>query len=155
MAEKFYRNQVLTGSKRDYIIEKVKAPLMAKIISLANKYPDPTRENCVQPNSRILFDIWDLFLEYEHNPGREALFDAAFKLLIAEYEHDPYYRFRLDWMLEEIEKREWQPRSRIPMNCWNEPGAIGEIPDWNAVVPVEEADNATVIQQIIHGNRIE
>ncbi len=150
--EKFYRNIVLTGAMRNYIKDKVKAPLLKKIVSLASKYPDPTRENCVQPNVFILFDIWDKFIEYENNRGRKLLFDAAFKLLIATYEHDPYYRFRIDWILEEINKRGWQPRSRIPMDCWTEPGAIGVVA-WEAVVPVEEADVPTVIKKLTNEKR--
>ena len=159
MPEKFYRNQVLIGSMRKYIADKVKKPLMKAIATLAQRYPDPTRENCIQPNSQILFDIRDKFFEYEDNPahpdskkhpyfGREWLFEAAFKILIAEYEHDPYYRWRFDWMLEEINKREWLPRSRIPMECWKEPGMGAAPPDWSAVVPVEEPDVPSVIRKL-------
>ena len=150
MTEKFYRNQVLLGSMGKYIKDKVKKPLMKAITRLANMYPEPTRENCIQPNSKILFDIRDKFFEYEDNSGaREAMFKAAFKLLIAEYEHDPYYRFRIDWMLEEIEKSDWEPRPRFPMPHWKEFGPLPNPPvPWSAVVAVEEPDIPTCIRRI-------
>ena len=149
MTEKFFRHQMLLSPMRRYITDKVKTPLMKAIIALANKYPEPTRENCIQPNVHRLFDIWDKFLEYEHNTGREALFAAAFKLLIAEYEHDPYYRFRFDWMLEEIEKSNWKPRSRIPMDRWSEPGAIGVSPEpWSSVCAIEEPDASMYVEKL-------
>lgn len=108
---------------------------MKAIKTLAQRYPDPTRDNCLQPNSQILFDIRDKFFEYEYNPenpnyptrGREALFAAAFKILIAEYEHDPYYRYRFDWMLEQLMDSDWQPRKIHKEHCWNEPMGEREV----------------------------
>lgn len=135
------------GPMRKYVMDKVKKPLMKAIVTLAQRYPDPTRENCIQSNSHILFDIRDKFFEYERNDGRKPLFEAIFKLLIAEYEHDPYYRFRLDWVLEQIEKSDWKPRPRIPMECWTE---FGELrmppPDWSALVPLGEPLGSMFIQ---------
>lgn len=180
MAEKFYRQQMLAGKARQYIIKKVKKPLMGAIIGLGKRgswlsmlialiqivrtikrYPDPTRENCIQPNSHKLFDIEDKFFGYEDNPphprhpkkypnhGREQLFRALFKLFIAEYEHDPYYRFRIDWMLEEIEKSNWRPRARIPMDCWKEFGPLPKLPkEWSAVVPMDLNDPDFFLEEL-------
>lgn len=150
MPEKFFRHQMLLGPFGKYIIKQVKKPLMKAITVLAQKYPEPTRENCIQRNSQILFDIRDKFFKYEDNYNRKALFEAAFKLLIAEYEHDPYYRFRFDWMLEEIAESDWKPRSRIPMANWNEPGAIGVSPEpWSAVCAIEQPDASMYIEKLV------
>ncbi|KKL20728.1 hypothetical protein LCGC14_2452550, partial [marine sediment metagenome] len=92
-----YSHQMLRGSMRDYIIDQVKKPLMKAIIVLANRYPEPTRENCINSNSHILLDIQDEFLTYEDHKGRRDLFKAIFRILIGEYEHDPYYHYRFDW----------------------------------------------------------
>lgn len=114
-----YVHKVLRGAMRDYIIKKVKKPLMKAIITLANRYPSPTRENCLHPNTRILFDIRDKFFELENNPCRKELFEAIWRMFIAEYEHDGYYRFRFDWLHEEINKRDWRSSSKEqPQHCW-------------------------------------
>lgn len=101
-------------------MDKVKKPLMKAIVTLVGRYPKPTRENCINPNTYILMDIRDKFLECESNPSRKALFEAAFKLLIAEYEHDPYYRYRLDWVLEQLMESDWQPRKIRQEPYWGE-----------------------------------
>ena len=67
-------------SKRQYFIDKVKAPLMRSIIELARKYPEPTAENCIRPNSLVLIRIWDKILAREDNLGRDQLFRAVKKL---------------------------------------------------------------------------
>ena len=116
-----YSNLVLTGSMRKYIMQKVKKPLLKAITILAERYPEPTRKNCQHPNTYRLFDIADKFFGYEANPERIALFKAAFKLLIAEYEHDPYYRFRFDWFLGEISESGWLLETTRPLRGWKGP----------------------------------
>ena len=115
-------NHMLGGDMREYIIQKVKKPLIKALIVLANRYPEPTRDNVIHPNTLKLLDFQDKFFEYEDNPGREELFRAVFRVLIAEYEHDPYYHYRFDWLLEEIAKSDWQPRNTmLPQRSWLEP----------------------------------
>jgi hypothetical protein len=109
-AHKFLRSSMLFGKMRQYIIKKVKAPLMKVLIIMAGRLPEPTKENCTNPNSHILLDIRDRFFDLENNPGREPLFRAIFKIAICEYEHDPYYGYRMDWVKEEMDKRGWNPR---------------------------------------------
>lgn len=114
-------HRLLRGKMRDYVIDKIKKPMMERIISLVSKYPEPTRENCLHPNTQKLLDIRDKFFEYENLAGRKPLFEAAFKLLIIEYEHDPYYRWRFEWLLEEINKSGWLPRKEgRPLSHWKE-----------------------------------
>lgn len=104
-----YVHKVLRGAMRDYIIDKVKKPLLRVITTLAKRYPEPTRENVLHPNSHILLDIRDEFFKHDTNDSRKDLFEALFKMLVAEYEHDGYYRFRFNWLHDEINKRKWLP----------------------------------------------
>lgn len=123
-------HQMLRGKARKYIIDKVKKPLMKAIIILSKRYPEPTRENCLNPNSHLLLDIQDEFLEYEANSGRRELFKALFRIVIGEYEHDPYYRSRMNWIIEEIVERVidglWLPRGEnSPPTHWAEEKPYG------------------------------
>ena len=115
--------------RRQYFADKVKAPLLAKIINLANKYPEPTYENVRKQNSHVLLDIVEEFFKYEDNPVREPLFRAIFRIFIAEYEHDGYYSNRIDWLLERLFKvfqgGGWQlSKPWHPTNCWTEPSTL-------------------------------
>jgi hypothetical protein len=122
-AHKHIKSTMLFGKMRQYIIHKVKAPLAKAIILIAGRLPEPTKQNCDCPNTHILLDIRDKFFnDMENNPGRKDLFQAAFRIFICEYEHDPYYRYRFDWVVEEMIKRGWQPRppGRPRGICWRE-----------------------------------
>lgn len=125
--------------RRQYYINKVKTPLMRVIIKLCMRYPVPTKENCKWPNAHALIDVWCEFFQYEDNPahpdpekhpdfGREALFRAIERITICEYEHDHYYRDRMDWFVEKLVEKylsgEWHPRMPIRPDrrvCWDEP----------------------------------
>lgn len=115
-------SQVMLGWPfRNYVISKLKAPLQSAIEAFGKGLPIPTKQNCIQRNSHILIDIRDKFLEHEDNPGRGDLFRYAFNMLIAEYEHDPYYRYRFDWFLDQLRLSDWQPRPpNQPKECWHE-----------------------------------
>jgi hypothetical protein len=92
---------------REYIISKVKRPLMKAIITLSKRYPEPTREECRDHNTLILMDMRDEFLRHEDNSGRIELFKALFRMFIAEYAHDKYYKFRIDWLKFRLEQAHW------------------------------------------------
>ncbi len=116
--------------KRKYFIDKVKKPLMDAIVNLAMKYPEPTMDNTCIPNTAKLLNIRDKFFEYEDNPGRKALFEAIWQMFIVEYEHDGYYRYRIDWLLEEINKCGWEPRKIHNEQCWKEPESVTSKNRW-------------------------
>ena len=110
---------------RQYIIEKVKAPILKALVILAKRYPEPTRENTFHPNTHVLMDIWDKFLAMEDNTDRLSLFRAIRKIWIAECEHDIYYRDRdnvlQELWLEEVLKGNWRPRFiHHPNTDWKE-----------------------------------
>jgi len=113
---------------RQYVVEKIKAPLLKAICVLGLRYPEPTIENTSHPNTKILMEVRDKFLEYEQNKARRGMFEALWRMLICEYEHDSYYRHRIDWVVEQIVNRasEWQPRPLLhPMHFWEEPRPFG------------------------------
>jgi len=113
---------------RGFVIEH-KGVFEKAIIAYALILPEPTKENTLEPNCHILLDIRDRFRE--RNTVKPALFEAAWKALICEYEHDPCYRNRLDWLLEELVESvldgEWKPRpTNHPSGGWKEPHPYGE-----------------------------
>ncbi len=102
--------------QRQFIIDKVKKPLLKAIMTLALRYPEPTRENTVFPNTRIRLEVRDEFLKNFNNDGRKPLLEAAFRILICECEHDGFYEFIHDWYITELLKRGWKPTRRgFPM----------------------------------------
>uniref|UniRef100_A0A6M3XUZ4 Uncharacterized protein n=1 Tax=viral metagenome TaxID=1070528 RepID=A0A6M3XUZ4_9ZZZZ len=100
--------------RRQYFIEKVKAPLLRAIHILAKKYPEPTQENLVFNNSKILLGIKEDIKKYLHTRG--DLIDDGLKVLVDEVEHDGFYEFLFDYLIIELLKRGWQPEHRgFPM----------------------------------------
>jgi hypothetical protein len=100
---------------RDYVINKVKAPLQRAIegaktfkeiiptlIESARKLPKFNRDNLDHPNAKLISDILDKVVEYHNNPSRNELIRQACKLIKAEYAHDDYYAFFLDYVAVEI-----------------------------------------------------
>ena len=125
---------------RQYVIDEIKTPLMKAIVELskcgsrlgmlialiqiiriAKKYPQPTKDHTLLPRTHILIDIQDKFFEHEDNPGRDALFRAIWRMFIVEYEHDPYYRARIDWVINEIKSNGWGDELiKTSTKCWKE-----------------------------------
>ena len=102
-----------------------KLRLIWGIMKLIKKFPEPTKENCVFPNTRRLIDIRDKFFEFEdEGDSRIPCYRALWKLLIIEYEHDGDKRHRIDWILEQILKSGWEPRAKgcpsRKLHHWNE-----------------------------------
>ena len=142
----FLKYHMLQGDMRAYIIDKVKAPLqrglvrcidttrgngfLAKlylfwnvwlIVRSLHRYPEPTRENCLHPNTHKLFDIEDKFFQYFKNSSKKELWKAIWRIGICEYEHDPHYRYLGDFILDEIKKSGWLPRTPLGLSYWEEP----------------------------------
>jgi hypothetical protein len=148
MTDQSYTTEMLL-TKRQYIIDEVKTPLMKSLISfrtsspikkalllleilkLVCKYPAVTRHNNKGTNAQTILDIEEKFFQYENNPGREPLFRAIFRIWAGEMAHDNYYEGREDWILEEIIKAlfngKWMPRKpgHPKMKWWREPEPYG------------------------------
>ena len=110
-------------TRRQYYIDKVKAPLMNAIITFANLFAAPNKHNVSDPYALAWIDIWDKFFEMEDNPGRDALFRAIERVMICEPGHDPYYRDRMlvitELYLEAILEGRVKPRSPDhPQDYW-------------------------------------
>ena len=128
--------------KRRYVIDEIKTPLMRamicfgkgaswlsmlialiQMVRIARRYPEPTEKHTREPNTHTLIDIQNKFFKNEDNAGRDALFRAMWRMFIIEYEHDPYYRDRLDWIVRElvgaVKNGKWKS-GRRPKKCWNE-----------------------------------
>ena len=100
---------IVNSDHRRYIIDKVNEPLLKAIVLLAGRYPKPTHENVVHPNSHILLDIEDeFFMRWETNRSH-TLFRALWRVLIVKYEHSPNWRNMLDWAIMMIQKSNWKP----------------------------------------------
>ena len=108
-------------SRRQYVIDKIKRPLVNAITILASRYPEPTKDHTSLARTHILLDIQDKFFKHEDNPSRDALFRALWRMFIVEYEHDPYYRYRIDWVIEELRKSNWEDSPTAhETSCWKE-----------------------------------
>ena len=125
--------KMLTGEAREYIIKKAKLPLHKVILVVAKRFPEPTRENCMQHNSIIALDIRDEFLERQANTGRRELLAAGFKIFICIYEHDIYYRQRFNWVIQKIIESNWSPLGSTPQWCWD-----WEDPNVSPVTPIDK-----------------
>ena len=129
-SHKYLKHTMLRGPLRQYMIDHAKKPLMRFLVAIAKRWPDPTYINVSHPNSRLLLAIRDKFISLEDNPQRIELFKAVFKIVICVYDHDPYYRTRADWIIEEIVeyvfRGHWKPRQiNAPRNCWREEQPYG------------------------------
>lgn len=137
--------QMLMPPYGQYVIDKLKKPLMEGLITLANpkkgirkildflpllwavwtiarvvnKYPEPTRENCEQPNTILLLDARDRFFECSINPFRNPLFRAIWRIFIVIYEHDKFYRERINWVVQWIFGSGWN-YFELPLTHWKE-----------------------------------
>ena len=115
---------VILKDKRQYFIEKVQAPLLKAIVTLALRYPEPTNDNVLHPNAKVWLMVWDKFLAMEDNLGRLPLFEGIKRIFIGKsIEVDPYYRDRIQVILElwldEVLAGNWKPRSAdCPSDCW-------------------------------------
>lgn len=160
--------------RRQYFIEKVKAPLQKaieklgsransywvrllvvfEILRLIRKYPEPTRENTVFNNSHIYIDIANDFKKWHRNPGRQALIDAGLRLLIDTVEHDGYYDFLFSVFISECLRRGWKPEERgFPMwRYWNGPlmddNFLETVPDWFKIFTKDERVNIIVSSNV-------
>ncbi len=112
--------------RRGYFIDKVNAPLVKAIVLLANRYPEPTMENVLDPNSKELLRIQDEYLAWEGNKRVAELVRAFFRIAIGRIEPSPNYRDRASVLVELIKACDWKPRAlNHPEHDWAEPKPYG------------------------------
>jgi len=111
---------------REYYIEKVNEPLLKAITILGNRYPEPTMENVLHPNTKKLIGLGERYLRWEGNPRIAKLLKALIRIVVDKIEHSPNYRDRFSVLIELIKETDWKPRSyNHPVNDWNEPKPYG------------------------------
>ncbi len=111
---------------REYYIEKVNAPLLKAITILGNRFPEPTIDNVLHPNSKRLVKIMEEYVRYEGNPRVKSIITAAARVVINKMEHSPNWRDRIFWFAEKLQEGEWKPRTlNHPEHDWNEPKPYG------------------------------
>jgi len=96
------------------LIKLVQPYVRKKIISLTSMIPEPNKINTAFKNSHILIDLRE---------GLDPYWSTLVKLLIFEYDHDPYYRFRFDWFIEKCSEVGW-------MSMWDYPTDYRSFVDW-------------------------
>ncbi len=122
-------SHVMLGSiLRDYFIKKVKAPLMNVLILVAKRIPEVTKQNTDYEGTHACIDIFDKFFEY--SKVREPMFQAIFKIFLAEIEHDKFYRDAFLLFMEEVIKAilagKIPPRDEVPLDCfWTNKTPLG------------------------------
>ena len=122
------KDEILINKYRHFI-DKVKYPLRAAVVLYGRRYPEPTRENIKNPDSLVLFDIWEEFFELEDNPGRDPFFKALRRITIGEIESNDYYAQRVTWWLMKLAQAyidgRWQPNLPCcPFANWKDPATI-------------------------------
>lgn len=127
--------------RRNYVIEMVKSPLLKgivgfsasswlgriktiiEVLKISRRFPIPTKAFTNVPNTHRLLELEEKFFEHEDNKGRNALFRAIWRIFIVVYEHDGYYRSRIDWIIGELTKMvnqgSWKQGDR-PKRFWKE-----------------------------------
>ena len=123
--------KILRTELREYVIKRVKDPLRRVLVMVANRIPEITKDNTRFKNTHTLIDIFDKFLELQHDDGRKDMFRAAFKIFLMEIEHDVYYRDRFGWFVEELIKAvlrgdfEERTNGQPTAPSWSETGRYG------------------------------
>jgi hypothetical protein len=64
--------------------------------------PKPTKDNTNWANTHYIISIRDEFMTHENNKGRRQILEMIFNLLIIKYDYDPYYRKRIDYVLDKL-----------------------------------------------------
>jgi hypothetical protein len=118
------KHEVNALNREKYI--KVNGALEKAAIFWGNKYPEPTLDNVLHPNSKRLVVIWKKYLLYERNWRLAKILSAVFRIAINKIEHSPNWRDRASWFVEELIDCGWKPRSlNHPEHDWNEPKPYG------------------------------
>ncbi len=119
---------MLGGLMRNYMVSKVKKPLMDSLIKGSKLFPEATRENTYNHNTHVLMDIFDEFFKHYYNPNRKPMMEAAERVTLAEIEHDIHYAWILNYFAERIHDKinsgDWLLNEPgFPMKgCWKEDG---------------------------------
>ena len=82
----------------------VKRPLKGFIISLINQYPTPSLEQLSTNNGKVWLKIKEEYLKHEIVDDTRSMIESMFNVVIGEYENEPAYEQRIDWLVNELFK---------------------------------------------------
>lgn len=136
----------VNAHQRQYYIDKVNEPLLKaatifgqgkswlsmllaliEIVRDVRKYPEPTVDNVLHPNSKRFLITLDKYLTYEEFGRIAVVVRVLVKGIVVKLEHSPNYRDRISWWVEELSE-EWKPRSyNHPVHGWKEPKPYGTL----------------------------
>ena len=134
----------INASRRQYFIDKVNEPiykamesagkaqsfvrLLVELVNIARdikKYPEPTLENVLHPNSKLLLETYQEYANLELFKRVEIVVWFLVKLLVIKIEHSPNYGDRASWWIEKLAPK-WKGRSlNHPRNGWAEQRPYG------------------------------
>ena len=129
--------QTIIKDNFDYFVEKVKLPMRLAVINIAKLFPEPKWDNLAEPSSQVLLEAMEKYEEFEllqdGEAGRRDMMLAAFKVIIAVYDHDPFYRIRFRWLIEYLTDQTKTVRWNIGQEAIPEPH-LWNVPDKQANV---------------------
>lgn len=118
------------GALRDLMVYQIKAPLVSLLNLIADRLPEPTKENTIQPNSHILIKIRDEFFSRLLIKHRIKPLRAIFNLFIIVYEFDEPYRQLIDWVVSRLfaSRAGWLPieRNKPDIKIWKQDWQLEE-----------------------------
>lgn len=96
------------------------------ITILGNRYPEPTVDNVLHPNSKRLVGILNEYVGFEGNNRVKQVVMAVARIVINKMEHSPPWRDRIFYFAEKLRDGDWKPRAyNHPERDWNEPRPYG------------------------------
>ena len=116
----------INSNRRQFYIDKVNAPLLKAVTILGNRYPEPTADNVLHPNSKRLVEVLTKYARFEGNERVKKIILSVARVVIDKLEHSPNWRDRISFFAEELRAGEWKSRSyNHPEHDWNEPKPYG------------------------------
>lgn len=113
----------VNAHSRQFYIDKVNRPLAKAITILASRYPEPTMDNLLHPNSKRLLEMRNDYLLHDTNDHRKAIVQAVFRVVICKYEHSPNYRDVMDYLVLLLFGSGWkQLNPSRQMSQWRKDG---------------------------------
>ncbi len=116
----------INSHHREYYQDKVNFPLLKAVTILANRFPETSIDNVLDPNAKRLLEILAKYCRFEGNLRVKALIMAVARVVICKLEHSPNWRDRISWFAEELRGGDWRGRAlNHPQFDWNEPKPYG------------------------------
>ena len=97
-----------SGKLQDFITARMEKPLVALLVFISKRLPEPTRNNTNKYNTHLIIYLRDWFEERDETPVRHEAYRGLFNFLAYKYDRDNHHADRLDEVLKEWLKTDWQ-----------------------------------------------